>query len=96
MNVNLLHQKKKPVSIAKLKSNTNSALNSIHIKSGESLKTHINQVDAFIIITSGRAIYEDERGERIVLTTGGYLQIPSNLKHAITATEELQLLLIVG
>ncbi len=95
MNINLHHQNKKPVSIAKLKSNTKSNINSIHIKSGEGLKTHITQVPAFLIVTSGQVMYEDVRGEQIELTTGAYLQIPSNVKHSIMAKEDSYLLLII-
>lgn len=94
MNVNELHQKDKGVSAGKIASDITSEINSIRILAGDTLKKHITKVPAFLIVLSGKAVFEDVDGRKINLTSGSYVHIPVNVEHWIDAEEETNLILL--
>ena len=53
----------------------------IHIRKNEVLKEHITKTPAFLICLNGEASYEDENGQREVLTHGDFYEIKPMVKH---------------
>ena len=67
---------------------------SLQIAKNEQLAEHITKVPALLVCVSGNATYNDEKGEKINLKSGSYVNIPINIKHWIDAHEESNFLLI--
>jgi len=67
---------------------------SLQILKGGQLKEHITKIPALLICVSGNAIYEDEKGVTVILFSGDFVKIESNVKHWVNGVENTNLLLI--
>ncbi len=94
MNIKDLHPDTKSVSTASLFKTAAGTVTSIHILAGEQLKEHITKVPALLICLAGDAVFENEKGIKLTLTTGEYLNIEPHIKHWINAKSVSNLLLI--
>ena len=94
MNIKDLHTDTKSVSTASLFKTVESTVTSIQILAGEQLKEHITKVPALLICLAGDAVFENEKGIKLTLTTGEYLNIEPHIKHWINAKSVSNLLLI--
>jgi quercetin dioxygenase-like cupin family protein len=94
MNITELHQNTKAISTASLFKTESGNVTSIQILANEQLKEHITKVPALLVCMTGNAIFENERGVKISLTTGDYVNIEPNIKHWINANSKSNLILI--
>lgn len=94
MNLKKLHTEQKAVQTSVLFQPTEAKVISLQIAKNEQLAEHITKVPALLVCVSGKAIYNDEKGEKIHLKSGDYVNIPSNVKHWVDAQEESNFLLI--
>ena len=94
MNVKDLHQNTKAISTASLFKTTASNVTSIQILIDQQLKEHITIVPALLLCLTGEAIFENENGIKLTLTTGDYVNIEPNTKHWINAISTSNLILI--
>ena len=94
MNITNLHQETKAISTASLFKTAEGNVTSIQILAGEQLKEHITKVPALLLCLSGEAIFENENGLKLTLTTGDYVNIESQIKHWIKAKSTSNLILI--
>ena len=94
MNLKSLHTEQKAVQTQILFQPTEAKVISLQIAKNEQLAEHITKVPALLICVSGNATYNDEKGEKINLKSGSYVNIPINIKHWIDAHEESNFLLI--
>ena len=94
MNLTSLHTEQKAVQTQILFQPTEAKVISLQIAKNEQLAEHITKVPALLVCVSGNATYNDEKGEKINLKSGSYVNIPINIKHWIDAHEESNFLLI--
>lgn len=94
MNLNNLHTEDKAVQTNLLFQPSEAKVISLQIAKNEQLKEHITKVPALLVCVNGNATYNDEKGEKINLKSGSYVNIPINIKHWIDAHEESNFLLI--
>ena len=94
MNLKNLHTEQKAVQTQILFQPTEAKVISLQIAKNEQLAEHITKVPALLVCVSGNATYNDEKGEKINLKSGSYVNIPINIKHWIDAHEESNFLLI--
>ena len=94
MNLKSLHTEQKAVQTQILFQPTEAKVISLQIEKNEQLAEHITKVPALLVCVSGNATYNDEKGEKINLKSGSYVNIPINIKHWIDAHEESNFLLI--
>jgi len=94
MNIKDLHQEKKAISTASLFKTSEGKITSIQILAEEQLKEHITNVPALLLCLNGEAIFENENGIKLTLTTGDYINIEPNTKHWINAISATNLILI--
>lgn len=94
MNIKDLHQDTKAISTASLFKTTEGNVISIQILADEQLKEHITKVPALLICLTGEAIFDNENGIKLTLTTGDYVNIEPNTKHWINAISTSNLILI--
>lgn len=94
MNIKELHQDTKSISTASLFKTESGNVTSIQILAGEQLKEHITKVPALLICLTGTAIFENEKGVKLTLTTGDYVNIEPDTKHWINAEFTSNLILI--
>ena len=94
MNLKSLHTEQKAVQTQILFQPTEAKVISLQIAKNEQLAEHITKVPALLVCVSGNATYNDEKGEKINLKSGSYVNIPINIKHWIDAHEESNFLLI--
>ena len=94
MNIKDLHPDIKAVSTASLFKTTEGTVTSLQILAGEQLKEHITKVPALLICLTGDAIFENENGLKLTLTTGDYVNIEPQIKHWINAKFTSNLILI--
>ena len=94
MNLKSLHTEQKAVQTQILFQPTEAKVISLQIAKNEQLAEHITKVPALLVCVSGNATYNDEKGEKINLKSGSYVNIPINIKHWIDAHEENNFLLI--
>ena len=94
MNLKSLHTEQKAVQTQILFQPTEAKVISLQIAKNEQLAEHITKVPAPLVCVSGNATYNDEKGEKINLKSGSYVNIPINIKHWIDAHEESNFLLI--
>lgn len=94
MNLKNLHIENKPVQTQLLFEPKDAKVISLQIAKGETLKEHISKVPALLVCVSGNAVYTDEKGTVINLSSGVYVMIEENIKHAVKAIEESNFLLI--
>ena len=88
MNLKSLHTEQKAVQTQILFQPTEAKVISLQIAKNEQLAEHITKVPALLVCVSGNATYNDEKGEKINLKSGSYVNIPINIKHWIDAHEE--------
>ncbi|MBF8150501.1 hypothetical protein ITJ86_11375 [Winogradskyella sp. F6397] len=89
-----LHTKNESVQTQFLFEPSESKVISMQIARGETLKEHISKIPALLVCVSGNAVFSDENGKEINLSTGVYVMIEINVKHKIIAKEESNFLLI--
>mgnify|MGYP001193246548 CR=1 FL=1 len=94
MNIKDLHKDTKAISTASLFKTAEGNVTSIQILAGEQLKEHITKVTALLLCLSGEAIFENENGIKLTLTTGAYVNIEPGIKHWINAISISNLILI--
>ena len=94
MNLKSLHTEQKAVQTQILFQPTEAKVISLQIAKNEQLAENITKVPALLVCVSGNATYNDEKGEKINLKSGSYVNIPINIKHWIDAHEESNFLLI--
>jgi quercetin dioxygenase-like cupin family protein len=94
MNIKDLHQDTKAISTASLFKSTEGNVTSIQILEDQQLKEHITKVPALLLCLTGEAIFENENGTKLTLTTGDYVNIEPNIKHWINAKSASNLILI--
>ncbi|PSJ15814.1 hypothetical protein [Nitrosomonas supralitoralis] len=94
MNIKDLHQDTKAISTALIFKTTEGNVTSIQILAGEQLKEHITKVPALLVCLMGEAIFENENGIKLTLTTGDYVDIEPNTKHWINAKSNSNFILI--
>ena len=94
MNLKSLHTEQKAVQTQILFQPTEAKVISLQIAKNEQLAEHITKVPALLVCVSGNATYNEEKGEKINLKSGSYVNIPINIKHWIDAHEESNFLLI--
>jgi quercetin dioxygenase-like cupin family protein len=94
MNIKDLHQGTKAISTASLFKTTEGTVTSIQILADEQLKEHITKVPALLFCLTGEAVFENENGVKLLLTTGAYVNIEPNTKHWINAKSTSNLILI--
>ena len=94
MNLKSLHTEQKAVQTQILFQPTEAKVISLQIAKNEQLAEHITKVPALLVCVSGNATYNDEKGEKINLKSGSYVNIPINIKHWVDAHEESNFLLI--
>lgn len=93
MNIKDLHQDTKAISTALFKTESGN-VTSIQILANEQLKEHITKVPALFLCLTGEAIFENENGIKLTLTTGDYVNIEPNTKHWINSKSTSNLILI--
>lgn len=94
MNIKDLHTDTKSVSTASLFKTAEGTVTSIQILAGEQLKEHVTKVPALLVCLAGEALFENENGIKLTLTTGDYVNIEPQIKHWINAKSASNLLLI--
>lgn len=94
MNIKNLHQDTKAISTASIFKTTEGNITSIQILANQQLKEHITKVPALLICITGEAVFENENGIKLTLTTGDYVNIEPNIKHWINAITTSNLILI--
>lgn len=94
MNIQELHLKEKAVSAIQFfkKNETNTI--ALQILKGEKLNEHVTKTPALLICIDGEAMYESEKGEKITLKNGDYVEIEPQVKHWVIGINTTQLLLI--
>lgn len=66
----------------------------LQILKDQQLKEHITEVPALLVCVSGEVIFENEKGAKIPLASGEFLQIEPKVKHWVNGVTDSQLLLI--
>lgn len=94
MNIKELHQQDKIVSAANLFKGENGTATVIRLKKESVLKEHITKIPALLLCISGKIEYNDEKEQKIELSTGDYVNIEPEVKHWLYALEESQLILL--
>lgn len=89
-----LHTENKPVQTQLLFEPSESKVISMQIAKGETLKEHVSKVPVLLVCVSGNAVYTDEKEIVINLSSGVYVMIQENIKHAVKAIEESNFLLV--
>lgn len=84
----------KPVQAKKLFSTSEGNINSLRILAGNQLKEHITKVPALLVCVTGKAVFENEKGDIIPLKSGDYVNIEPMVKHWVGAQEDSHFLLI--
>jgi len=93
MNLKNLHTENKAVQTNVLFEPTEKVI-SMQIAKGEQLKEHLTKIPALLVCVSGKAKFENEKGNKITLQSGDYVNIEPNVKHWVDAIEESNFLLI--
>ena len=94
MNLKNLHTENKAVQTNLLFQPTDGKVISLQIAKNEQLAEHVSKVPALLVCVSGNAVYTDEKGTVINLSSGAYVMIEQNVKHAVKAIEESNFLLM--
>lgn len=93
MNLKDLHAETKGVQTHLLFPENEGKIISLQILKDNTLEEHITKVPALLLCVQGNAIYEDERGNKISLSSGDYVNIEPNVKHWVKGVENSNLLL---
>ena len=94
MNLEDLHTAEKPVSIVKMGHAEKAEIRAIKILKNEVFAKHSTTIPAVLYCVSGETVYESEDGEKHELKSGGFVNIPANVVHWLTAVQQSHLLLI--
>lgn len=94
MNIKELHTEEKPVSTISLFKSVLANATAIKILQGEKLKEHITKTPALLICVEGEVVFENEKGVKVTLLSGDFVNIEPMVKHWIEGTSESQLILI--
>ncbi|MGZ5244993.1 MAG: hypothetical protein ACXWDO_03300 [Bacteroidia bacterium] len=94
MNIKDLHTSGKPVSALPLFKTQDGNVTALQILANEQLKEHITKIPALLICVTGEAVFENEHGIKITLTSGDYVNIEANIKHWIDATTTCNFILV--
>jgi quercetin dioxygenase-like cupin family protein len=94
MNLTTFHNSEKPLSAKQLFRCTEGKVVAIHLKKEGELKEHITKVPALLICVKGEIIYENEKGIKITLGSGDYLEIEPEVKHWLIAKEDSEAILM--
>ena len=92
MNLKDLHQNK-ALSTKPLDRSVASRVTAIQLLKDSCLKEHITTLPAVLICVLGTALYEDEKGNKIIVNPGDFHPIAPKVKHWVKAIEDSQLLL---
>jgi quercetin dioxygenase-like cupin family protein len=93
MNLKNLHIENKAVQTSILFEPTEKVI-SLQIAAGEQLKEHSTKIPALLICISGKATFDNEKGQKSSLQSGDYVMIEPNVKHWVDAFEDSNFLLI--
>lgn len=94
MNIQDLHPDAMVVSTAPLFKTTEGNVTSLHILAIGQLKEHVTKVPALFICLTGEAVFENETGLKLTLTSDEYVNIEPQIKHWIKAKSTSNLILI--
>ena len=94
MNLKNLHTENKAVQTNVMFEPKDGKVISLQIAKNEQLSEHITKVPALLVCVSGKGSYGDEKGNKITLQSGDYVNIEPNVKHWVDAIEESNFLLI--
>lgn len=93
MNLTTFHNSEKPLSAKQLFDASEGKVVAIHLKKDGELKEHITKVPALLLCVKGEIIYEDEQKEKVVLRSGDYFMIETDVKHWLVANEDSEAIL---
>ena len=94
MNLSDLHTDDKPVSAKPFFKDGEGTAISIRIAAGETLKEHVSNVPAVLICIEGECTYSEGDAVNSPMHPGTYVEIASDVKHAVTAQTDVRLLLV--
>ena len=94
MNLNDLHSTEKSVSAVSLFKGGEGVANSLHMLKDALLKEHVTKVPALLVCVTGAVTFENERGAKIDLLPGDYINIEPLVIHWVKAISESDLLLV--
>ncbi len=94
MNLTSFHSTDKPLSAKQLFSCTEGKVIAIHLKKDGELKEHITKVPALLVCVQGEIVYEDEKGVKIPMNSGGFTEIEPNVKHWLVANDDAEAILV--
>lgn len=94
MNLKSFHTEEKSLSTKKIFSGSEGSVISIQLQAGGLLKEHITTIPAVLICVSGKAVFKNEKGEEICLSSGDVVNIEANVKHWVEGVENAQLVLV--
>jgi len=94
MNLKSFHTEEKSLSTKKIFSGGEGSVVSIQLKAGGLLKEHITTIPALLICVNGKALFKNEKGKEIHLSSGDVVNIEANVKHWLEGVEDAQLVLV--
>ncbi|MBP6285324.1 MAG: hypothetical protein KTQ13_01360 [Ferruginibacter sp.] len=94
MNISDLHARLKPVSAIPLFKAEEGSVTAIQILNGQVLKEHQTKTAALLICVTGEVVFENEKGAKVILLPGIYVNIEAGVKHLVKGIRDSQLLLI--
>jgi len=94
MNIKDLHNHSKAISTVSLFKTVEGNVVSLQIMANEQLKEHITKVPALLLCLTGEAIFENEKGDKYILTSGDYVNIEPLIKHWVNAKSTCNFILI--
>ncbi len=94
MNIKELHQEGKVVSAISLFKGGDGIATAIQLKEKSTLKEHITKMPALLLCVCGKIEYHDEKGQKVELKGGDYINIEPEVKHWLYALEASQLVLL--
>ena len=94
MNIKDKHNIEKVVSAYPLFKGEEGVAMAMQILAGEQLKENITKTPALLICVSGKAVFQNEKGELINLQSGDFVEIEAMVKHWVDGIETSQLVLL--
>lgn len=94
MNLKDLHKDSLGVQTKMMFPTTEGKVISLQILKDSQLKEHITNMPALLICVAGNAIFENEKGIKVTLLSGDYVEIEPNVKHWVNGIENSNLILI--
>jgi len=94
MNLKELHKESAGVQTNMMFPATDGKVISLQIAKGSQLTEHVTKVPALLVCVSGKAEYEDEKGVKVILLSGDFVNIEPNIKHWVNGIKNSNLLLI--